>query len=129
MRFPAALHRLASWLALAAMLFGALAPAISHAIAADGHDGWVRICSAGAVKWLPAEAVPPEQRSPASQHAPTLDHCPFCALHADLLPPAPDADSRLTTPAMHEAPTAFLRAPRTLHAWASAQPRAPPRRG
>jgi hypothetical protein len=57
----------------------------------------------------------------------TLDHCPYCALHADLALPI---ESRTTDPgvaaAFHELPPAFLRAPRATLVWSSAQSRAPP---
>lgn len=113
------LLRRSAWLALFAMLWLALAPTVSHALAAaDGGAPWSEICSADG-----ARGVPAEQRD-ASQHL--LEHCPFCAVqplaaalpstHAAFMP-----DMRA-----HEEPWLFLHAPRTLHAWRHALSRGPP---
>ncbi|WP_085316148.1 DUF2946 domain-containing protein [Derxia lacustris] len=128
MKFPAALRRLASWLALLAVLMAALAPTISQALAArDAAPQLVRVCSVDGDKWRPFAI---ERKQPASHHgAHAFEHCPFCSLHADAAP-LPAQPVALPLPlASDEAPAAFLDAPRTLHAWASAQPRAPPARG
>jgi hypothetical protein len=125
------LHRL-SWIALLAIFGLALAPTISHALAAaSGNSAYTEICTpqgtrlvalddGGAAKAQPAGPLPPSLGH--------LDHCPFCGLagHAPALPPALlvwQLDDGLA----HAVPRLFLQAPRALYAWAPAQARAPPR--
>jgi hypothetical protein len=56
-----------------------------------------------------------------------LEHCPFCAPSAATLgmPPAQIGLPLLAAGEL-ELPPRFLQASHTLHAWRSAQPRAPP---
>jgi hypothetical protein len=110
------------WIALLAVLLITFAPAATQALSISSGLPWETICSAanaGADK--PATPV-----APALAHA--LEHCPYCALHADLAPPP---DPRLadagTAVAFQAFPVAFARAPGANAAWAAAQPRAPPR--
>jgi hypothetical protein len=81
---------------------------------------WGEICSAATQSTSTSG-----DRSPAAPHA--FDHCPYCALHADLAPP-PDPRRAETGVALafRAQPVAFVRAPRSNAVWASAQPRAPP---
>ena len=123
MRLGRSTRRLVSWFACLAILVGALAPAVSHALQAPGGDStWVEVCTAlGAqrVKLDPSD----ESHSPAG---PLLEHCPYCSLHADATPPpAPVSVPVLPLPRSGP-PERFLTAPRTLFVWAAAQPRAPP---
>lgn len=107
------------------MLLAALAPALSHALASATGTQWVEICTAQGSKWIQVGEDGSERGTPASAHV--LDHCPYCTLHAPNLglPPVQHL-AQLPLPLRHEVPLAFLSAPRTLHAWVSAQPRAPP---
>ncbi|MCZ8076141.1 MAG: DUF2946 domain-containing protein [Paucibacter sp.] len=131
-------HRVwVSWVACAAILLSALAPAISHAVVQrDAADVWVEICSvtgaklvrldtgsASAVDSQQADSPPPHESTPVH----TYKHCPYCAIHSDGLglPPPAMAEPALLSLG-HAVPALFLHAPRTLFAWASAQPRAPP---
>jgi len=108
---------------LFAILVVTLAPALTGALSASRGLTWDQVCSAT------ASAAPASARSgdgsPAAPHA--FEHCPYCALHADLAPPPDprqaDAGSAL---AFRTAPAAFVHAPRASAVWASAQPRAPP---
>ena len=124
MRAVRAHRRLTSWIAALAILLASLAPALSHALASATGTNWVEICTTQGSKWIQAGDDGTEG-SPASAH--TLEHCPYCSLHAPTLglPPAPPV-GQLPLRLSHEVPLAFLFAPRTLHAWLSAQPRAPP---
>jgi hypothetical protein len=124
MRAVRAHRRLTSWIAALAILLASLAPALSHALASATGTQWVEICTAQGSKWIKA-GEDGSERSPASAHV--LDHCPYCSLHAPTLglPPATPL-ARLPLRLSHKLPLAFLSAPRTLHAWVSAQPRAPP---
>lgn len=118
-----AARRLATWIATLAVLFAALAPTLSHALAGSQPGAsWVEVCSASGSRWLPA--ADDEGSRPASH---TLEHCPYCSLQSDLplLPAAVHA--ALPQPrAATFVPAAFLSAARTLYAWTTAQPRAPP---
>lgn len=124
MRAVRAHRRLTSWIAVLAILLASLAPALSHALATSTGTSWVEICTTQGSKWIQA-GEDGSERSPASAHV--LDHCPCCSLHAPTLglPPA-TLLGQLPLQLSHEVPRAFLFAPRTLHAWLSAQPRAPP---
>lgn len=118
---------LTTWMAVLAILAAALAPAISHALAAENGTAWVEVCSTAGAKWVQAgddSSLPDE--APGAAHP--FEHCPCCAMHADLavVPAAPTVAQ--PTPALPQlVPPAFLAAPRTLHAWRIAQSRAPPR--
>jgi hypothetical protein len=117
-------RRLTSWIAALAILLASLAPAVSHALASATDSNWVEICTPQGSKWIQAGEDGSEP-APASGHL--LDHCPYCSLHAPALglPPAM-ALAQLPLGLCHQVPVAFLSAPRTLHAWVSALPRAPP---
>lgn len=120
MRTRRAPRLLATWIAALAFLLAALAPTISHAVGSS----WVEICTAQGSKWVQADDGG-DAGQPDAAH--TLEHCPYCSLHVPTLgvPPTPEVLPSLLAPT-DELPLAFLAAPRTLHAWVRAQPRAPP---
>jgi hypothetical protein len=68
----------------------------------------------------------------AGSHAPNappalhLEHCPFCHLHADALQVPFVSIPVLPSASKPARPSLFFLAPSLLHAWRSAQPRAPP---
>lgn len=114
-------RRLVAWIACLSMLFGALAPSIAHAMASANGDAWTEVCSTAGTKLVKVGAAPAKQ--------PTLhvEHCPFCATHATpfaLLPGAPVSIAVLDLPETR--PFLFLRSPRPLSVWTTAQSRAPP---
>jgi hypothetical protein len=116
------LRIVSGWIALLAILLVTLAPAATSAWSASSGLPWDRICSASNLEG--AKSGRPD--SPAMPQA--FDHCPYCALHAELAPPPdPHEAGAGVAPAFHALPAAFLRAPRGNAVWASAQPRAPPR--
>jgi hypothetical protein len=121
MRLLRAHRRLTSWIAALAVLLAALAPALSHALGSSPGEGWVLVCTAQGAKWV----QPGDDNAPVT--GPSVEHCPLCTLHTPTIgmPPAPPAVLPVVDAAAF-VPPAFLAAPRTLHAWASAQPRAPP---
>ena len=126
MQFNRPLRALTSWIAVLAILMAALAPTISHALGSKASANWIDICSSVGAKWVQPNAEPTGKApNPAAAHV--FDHCPYCSLHANAtgLPPT---SVTLALPLVFgdEFPIAFLAAPRTLHAWVSAQPRAPP---
>lgn len=117
---------LTSWLAILAFMTAALAPSISHALSSGNRLSWVEVCTPTGAKWVQAAGdAADETPAPAAVHP--LEHCPYCSLHfsALALPAASAATVPLLVPT-HDLPIAFLAAPRTLYAWVSAQPRAPP---
>ncbi len=116
-------HRIVSgWIALIAILLVTLAPGATAAWSAPSGLPWDRICSASNL----ATGKSGGTDAPAAPQA--FDHCPYCALHADLAPPPePHGTDTRIAPAFRALPAAFLRAPRGNAVWASAQPRAPPR--
>jgi len=119
-------RRLASWLAALAVLMAALAPSISQALNVGVAGSWAEVCSTAASTLIKSGEVSTDsQPNSGSGHA--FEHCPYCSLHSDIaaLPPA-SADTVLAPLPRFGVPTLFLAAPHTLHAWATAQARAPP---
>ncbi len=117
-------QRFSTWLALLAMLWMAFAPLASQALGAKQSQAWIEICGASGAKWIKADPGAPEQQPQPGAHP--LDHCPYCSVHASALGMPPAALAPLVLSVSQEMPLAFLAAPRTLHAWRSAQPRGPP---
>lgn len=118
------LKRLA-WVAIVATLMLALAPAISSVLRGANYAAWVNVCRTASL----AGATTEQGRPGTPEGMGHLNaHCPYCALHADTLPPAPHTPviPRDVLPAFME-PQAFLQAPGTGHVWRHAPSRAPPR--
>jgi len=123
MRLSRARKTTATWAAIIAVLMMVFAPLVSQAIGSE--QAWQEICGAEGARWVSADGSAsgePAQKSPAH----VFDHCPYCSLHASALgmPPAPVVVLPAVT--YRDVPPAFLAAPRTLHAWRTAQPRGPP---
>jgi hypothetical protein len=118
-------QRFTSWTAVLAVLLASLAPTLSLALGAANSATWVEICTTQGSKWV-ATGEDGSGHAPASIHP--LEHCPYCSLHTPTLglPPLTGVQP-LPVRLSHAVPVAFLAAPRTLHAWLSAQPRGPPR--
>jgi|JI10StandDraft_1071094.scaffolds.fasta_scaffold145131_2 hypothetical protein len=113
---------------MATLLLLALAPVLSHALQRQADDHLVEVCTAQGARWVEVDS---DSAGAGTSSAPghLFEHCPACTLHAtDVgMPPAPLV---LAMPMAQAAvPHLFLAAPRTLHAWLAAQPRAPPARG
>lgn len=113
-------RRALAWLAGLALLFAALAPAVSHALAAARGPGWTQVCSAH-------DAGGPQPGDDAAARLAAATHCPCCSaeLPTPGLPPAEQAD----LPAPAAAGTVFTatddtppRAAPRLHASARAPP-------
>ena len=114
-------RKLSSWIALLAILMVTFVPAMTGAFSASAGLPWDKLCSAANVA-VDKSGTPD---SPAAPHA--FEHCPYCALHADLAPPP---DPRVANAgfalAFRAFPLAFAHAPRSNAVWATGQPRAPP---
>ncbi|MEO8417101.1 MAG: DUF2946 domain-containing protein [Methylophilaceae bacterium] len=85
--------RLASWIAIAAMVFSALAPTIAHAIPAKNTPQtlWQELCTAQGTQLIASDAISGASSQPGL-HIPTqpaqdkmgmhVEHCPYCFSHA-----------------------------------------------
>ncbi len=122
--------RLLAGITTLVMLLGALAPAVSHALARAGAPApaLLDLCTVAAAPGQAAgHATPiPADTSPGQESALSLIHCPFCLPIADRLGPPPaaslhffNADSGLVRP---DAQALFY----ALHLPAAAWPRGPP---
>ncbi|MYM88125.1 DUF2946 domain-containing protein [Rugamonas sp. FT82W] len=110
------------WIALLAVLFSALAPAVSSALAATDT---VQVCTVDGYKIVKLPGADKGKAPASAKHA--MEHCAFCSLHADAhpLPGAPSVPLALDA-GRDTYPPLFYTAPRTLHTWSAANPRAPP---
>ena len=107
----------------------ALVPTISRALSfAQGVASWAEVCTPQGTKVVTLEAgAASSDPAPTGSVASHLDHCPLCGLGAGAwaLPSAGPA-GLAAPPVVQWVPPLFLRAPRPLFAWRSAQPRGPP---
>jgi hypothetical protein len=71
------LYRRLAWLALCAMVFGALAPSISKYLDANQGVSWVEICSASGAKRVPVQLD--SKNLPGTPTAGD-NHCAYCLL-------------------------------------------------
>jgi hypothetical protein len=117
-----------TWITCAAILLVALMPSISQAVKRTGSNPWTEICTSWGAKRVAVGDTAANTSAPSVPVEHLLQHCPYCTVHATVLgmPPAPLSVApphalRFALPAL------FLASPRTLFAWSSAQPRAPPR--
>jgi Protein of unknown function (DUF2946) len=120
-------YRVWARITLITVLLAALAPTISHALAAasDAKMSWMQICDGYSVKWVKVDSNgKPIVPSQAASH---FDHCPFCLNHAGVIGILPGTKSLFKLAIVHEIfPKLYYHSHRPLFAWASAQPRAPP---
>lgn len=122
-------RRLTTWLAMLALVLGALAPTVAQAMVGSGErDGWLQICSVSGMVWVKADAANPGDQQPAGG-APQGDasqHCAWCTLHGGAAG-LPSADLPSVLPArLTELPPAFFFAPLAAAVWLPAQSRGPP---
>lgn len=124
MRVCRAHRRLPTWIAALAILLASLAPSLSHALGSAQAASWIEICTSQGSKWI-AEKTDDSPAAPTAGHV--FEHCSLCSMHAPTLglPPLP-ALRPLPIEGHGEFPPAFFAVPRTLYAWVSARPRAPP---
>lgn len=118
-----------AWIACFAILLAALAPSISHAIAAgkDAGAGWIEVCSATGSKLVQVGGEHNPAPSEPAEEGLHFEHCPFCLTHGGLVGLPPSAG--FTLPAVsgtQPLPSLYYQSPRPLFIWAAAQSRAPP---
>lgn len=121
-------RRFTAWVALLALVLGALAPTVAQAmrVGADRGD-WQEVCSVSGMVWVHADSA---GQDPSSEGGDPSDgagpSCPWCTLHgaacagpaARWLPDPSPLPGRLSS--------AWRRAPLAAPVWAPAQSRAPP---
>lgn len=113
------------WLALFAVLLNALAPTVSHALAASRPAVPVDVCSVDGGASFATAAALLMQDEHAGMSA--LDDCGYCLTHAGTYGLPPPVHAPL--PVAHGAeprPFLFHHAPRPLAVWLAAVPRGPP---
>ena len=129
MRLSRTTHRFAAWLAMLAMLLGALAPTVAQAVvSAQGGPGWVQVCSASGMVWVQADAAGGDNAAMVDVGKSMADasrHCPWCNLHGAVgLPPA-NVQALVLAPRAAQPPEPF-RSALPAPPWPAAQSRAPP---
>ena len=129
MPFTRTTHRFAAWLAMLAMLLGALAPTAAQAlVAAKGGSDWVQVCSASGMVWMKTDAPDSKAdgKTDGKSIADAARHCPWCSLQgAAGLPPAQREQAHAL--ARHAAPAqATIRSATPATPWPTALSRAPP---
>ncbi|MFZ6653734.1 DUF2946 domain-containing protein [Undibacterium sp. TJN19] len=119
------------WLACLAILFNALAPSLSHALAmADNKSGWQEICSTTGSKFVATDQgklISKTTKTPADKVTHHLQHCPYCSSHAaSFILPATDSMRFAIAGGQAVYPSLFYQSPSPLFSWSRANPRAPP---
>jgi hypothetical protein len=118
-------RQLSLWLAIVAVLMGALAPSVSMALGGNGANNavWAEICTSSDFQPLAPSGEPSVPDS--ANHL--FEHCPYCSLHTPTLglPPV-DLSLALPAPAAELLPALFLEGPGQQHNWTVAHPRGPP---
>jgi hypothetical protein len=80
MRLHRASRHLTAWIACLAVLLGALAPAVTHALQAGGTGSWVEVCTAQGSRWVRADGAGTHDAAPG--HESGHQHCAYCWLQA-----------------------------------------------
>jgi len=120
-------HRFTAWLALLAMVLGALAPTVAQAmVRSSDRAQWVEVCSASGMAWVKTDAVAQQTADGDAPATGAFPSCPWCTLHSGAagLPPVTAAAEPL--PRQTDQPPAFYRAVSLSGTWAVAHARAPP---
>ena len=118
-------RQLTAKVAIIAFLVGSLLPSLSQALQTREGGGWTEVCTALGSKWVHESDGVPSDSKPTNLQS--LEHCPYCALHANALALPPSEWACPVDAAVgHEVPGRVLAAARARHAWAGALPRAPP---
>jgi len=113
-----------------AILFAALAPSVSHALAAGNTASAaiaaMQICSVGGMTDAGSVAgLAADSSTDPAKHA--FEHCPYCATHAGSFALLPGAAVHIALIEGHDLyPPLFYRAPQPLFSWSAGKPRGPP---
>jgi hypothetical protein len=118
-----------AWLAILAILFNALMPAVSHAISVSpATPAQVEVCTAMGMEMMTMPVLPNgENGVPSDKLLKSMTHCAYCATHAGAFGLAPAATGVFAVLGGHDDfPPLYYQAARTLFPWLLAQSRAPP---
>jgi hypothetical protein len=118
---------LQAWIACLAILFGSLAPSISHALAAASPGRkQVEICTRGGIMLMSVSATA-GTKSPFGLTQDHLQHCPCCLAQDGPFALLPPLQLTFAVIGGHDLfPFLFYDAPQPLFSWSAANPRAPP---
>jgi Protein of unknown function (DUF2946) len=122
-------RRITAWLAMLALVLGALAPTVAQAMVVGGERAdWLEICSVSGMAWVKVDTgeVRDQQPDGGAPAGAASQHCAWCTLHGGVsgLPtvsPVPVMAARLT-----DLPPAFYLAPMAASVWMPALSRGPP---
>ncbi len=122
-------RRFSAWLAMLALVLGALAPTVTQAMMASGDRAdWVEVCSVSGMVWVKVGAEDRGDLPPASG-TPTGDapqHCAWCTLQAGVAG-LPEAQVGFPLPVCRSDFTpGFYLAPMAASAWMPVHSRGPP---
>ena len=119
-------RRFAAWLALLAMLWGALVPTLAQAaVSGSDRQAWVEVCSASGVLWVRVDGGAASPTGQPGTMADASAHCPWCPLQgAAGLPPGLTMPPPVSAP--DGTPAAAFTSARPAALWTPAQSRAPP---
>ena len=123
-------RKLISWIAMFALVLGALAPTVSSAVswATGGEVRWIEVCTTSGVKLVPMDAeyaASGEERGDTALFA--SERCPLCFTQGGVLALPPGTGMSLPVLSVRDPFSAVhYRAPPPLFIWAASQSRAPP---
>jgi hypothetical protein len=129
MHFGRLARKLIAWIACAAILAGSMAPLLTQALerspSGSSGQGRIEVCTAMGTLMVDADGGPVHEDEVPADHA--WQHCDCCASHTTALGMPPASSATVFVPSIRPGlPELFLKSPRTLFAWSTAQPRAPP---
>ncbi|WP_229204972.1 DUF2946 domain-containing protein [Duganella sp. Leaf61] len=109
-----------------AILFSALAPTISHALAAgSGSVVTLEICTVNGYKVVKVPDSDSDKTPTTTKHG--MKHCAFCGTHGGTFALTSSSSLIFAIASGRDIyPPLFYTAPHSLHAWSTANPRAPP---
>lgn len=116
-----------AWLALLGLMFGTLAPTLSHAMARS-HPAAIEmpVCSSAGMAPMVVDLGKPG--APATDGALHMfEHCPYCSQGGNLPALLPAAQPVLPAPRLAVGhPSRFYQSATPLFPWTASSPRAPP---
>lgn len=117
-----------TWLAMGAVLLGALLPVLSHAAArANPSSGWLEVCTSTGMVWVHAPSGQLADAVPDTSLASAVAGCTWCLLQGGTGGPPPSLDTpRFGLVDAANRPLSVDSPPRAQAHWPSALTRAPP---
>jgi Protein of unknown function (DUF2946) len=122
-------RRITAWLAMLALVMGALAPTVTQAmVAGDESADWLEICSVSGMAWVKVDTGEVRDRqSDGGAPMGAGQHCAWCTLHGGTAG-LPAVSVVTALPArLTDLPPAFYLAPMAASVWMPALSRGPPR--